>query len=104
MSDLYDENEDSINVVKKSTTGNGDVTAVISLILGILSIIFPFGLISSCIFGIPAIILGRDNVERSEDKKSLAKAGRICGIIGLIFGVLWMLFIVGIFVYIINMS
>ena len=84
---------------------DGDVYAIISLVLGILSVIFSFGyLVFPCAFGIPAIILGNVGFERSEEKKSLAKAGKICGIIGIIFGVLWIITYVALFVIIFKIS
>ena len=80
---------------------NSDGLAIASLILGIMSIVFSFGfpglLIFPCAFGIPAIILGNSALKYPGDKTGLAKGGKICGIVGIVSGVLWMIAYIGFF-------
>ena len=77
---------------------NGDGLAIASLILGIMSIVFSFGyLVFPCAFGIPAIILGNSALKYPGDKTGLAKGGKICGIVGIVSGVFWIIAYIGFF-------
>ncbi|MCA1028061.1 MULTISPECIES: DUF4190 domain-containing protein [Cytobacillus] len=75
--------------------------AVVSLTLGILSLLVPF---IGFLLGIISIVFGRlsakEILQTGEKGKSLATAGLICGIIGIILTVIWILFaLLGIFAF-----
>ncbi|ASV67384.1 DUF4190 domain-containing protein [Cytobacillus sp. FSL W7-1323] len=75
--------------------------AVVSLTLGILSLLVPF---IGFLLGIISIVFGRlsakEILQTGEKGKSLATAGLICGIIGIILTVIWILFaLLGFFAY-----
>ncbi|MCH5280494.1 MAG: hypothetical protein J1E61_03425 [Lachnospiraceae bacterium] len=76
--------------------GGGDTKAVVSLILGILSIL------TCCCYGVVSIVLGiiaivlavlakKDNMGKMP---GMAIGGLICGIIGLVMGVLFIVFMI----------
>ena len=82
--------------------GNGK--AVGALVCGICSIIFAGTVIIGVVLGIVAIVLAGSALKQSADGK--AKAGRICGIIGLVLSVITLIvsliFGVTAFTYIMN--
>lgn len=66
--------------------------AVISFVFGILSIVMIFAPLFSIVMGIAGIVLSKDGCKSSQ--ATLAKAGRICSIIGIIGSSLYILFII----------
>ena len=84
------------NIYAQPGEGNGDTKAIISLILGIISILICccYG-VGSIILGIAAIILAifakKDNMGKMP---GAALAGLICGIIGLLLGLTFLVFMV----------
>jgi hypothetical protein len=74
----------------QSTNGK----AIASLVLGICSIVLCLGFLA----GIPAVILGRiakrEIAEGNGTGDGLANAGLITGIIGIVLGVLWLLYVI----------
>ncbi len=77
--------------------GNGK--AVGALVCGICAIVFSGTIILGLVLGIIAIVLGGSALQQSEDGK--AKAGRICGIIGLVLSVVTLIisFIFGVTIF-----
>jgi len=76
-------------------TGQGtNGKAIASLVLGICSIVLCLGFLA----GIPAVILGRmakrEIAEGNGTGEGLATGGLITGIIGIVLGVLWLLYII----------
>ena len=69
--------------------------AVTALVLGILSVILSWipvaGWIICLIMGVIAIVLGALGRTRQPDKKGMAVAGMILGIIGVAFSVIWVI-------------
>jgi|GEM_PF-1790698 len=69
--------------------------AVAALILGILSVVLSWipvaGWIMCLAMGIIAIVLGALGRTRQPDKKGMAVAGMILGIIGVAFSIIWVL-------------
>jgi hypothetical protein len=67
--------------------------AVAALILGILSVVLSWipvaGWIMCLIMGVIAIVLGALGRTRQPDKKGMAVAGMILGIIGVAFSIIW---------------
>lgn len=74
-------------------------SAVISFVFGILSIVMVFAPLFSIVMGIAGIVLSKDG--RKSSQATLAKAGRICGIIGIIGSSLYFIFIILYFFFII---
>lgn len=84
-----------------------DGLAIASMVLGICSILFS----SSIFFGLACSILAlvfaskvTKNSPENEKNKGFLTAGKICGIIGLIFTVLWIIFWICFFVLIANIG
>lgn len=73
-------------------------SAVISFVFGILSIVMVFAPLFSIVMGIAGILLSKDG--RKSSQATLAKAGRICGIIGIIGSSLYFAFIILYFFFI----
>ena len=73
--------------------------AVGALVCGICAIVFSGSIILGIVLGIIAIVLGGSALRQSEDGK--AKAGRICGIIGLVLSVVTLIisFIFGVTIF-----
>jgi len=86
--------EDNIN---KNMDKKSNYLGVISLVLGIFSIISP---VIKMLLGISAIVTGIISNKREKSKK--ARAGIICGIIGIVFGIIFfilkLLLIEGLFI------
>ena len=94
---------DDVQSREYSQKKNSDILTIVSLILGIMSILFSFGyMIFPCAFGIPAIILGNSAQQSTGDKTGLAKGGKICGIVGIVSGILWMIAYIGFFVFMLS--
>ena len=69
--------------------------AVASLILGILSIVLSWipvaGWIICLIMGVVAIVLGVLGRKKQPEKKGMAVAGMVMGIIGVVFSLIWVI-------------
>lgn len=87
------------NTITPSQEKDYSNSAVVSFVFGILSILTLFAPLFSIVFGIVGIVLSKDG--RKSSQASLAKAGRICGIIGIIGGSLYLVFILLYFLFLI---
>lgn len=83
-----------------SEVGNKNTKAIISLTLGILSILFSMFYMFSILFGIVSLILGvialKETKYSNQPGRGLAEAGVVCSIVGIIFS-LAMIVIISLF-------
>lgn len=78
-----------------SEKGQANTNAVVAIILGVLSIIlFPLG----WLLGIIGLIYGKRSLreiqQTGENGKNLAVAGKICSIVGIVLGLVFILLII----------
>lgn len=71
--------------------------AIVSFVLGILSVVFCFSLFFCLICGVTGILLARDGCH--SDQASLAKAGKVCSIIGLSMSAAYLVFTIAIMLF-----
>lgn len=70
--------------------------SIAALVLGICSIVFCCMWYVSLITGVVAIVLGVKAKKDNAGKQGMAKAGMICGIVGIVLAVLYIVAIAGI--------
>lgn len=65
---------------------SADALSIVSLVIGIISILSSFCLVYiGSIIGIPALVCGI--IANNKNKNGIAKGGIICGIIGIVLGI-----------------
>lgn len=71
--------------------GGNKALSIVSLVLGILSIVF-----SCCCYGVLSVLFGAGAIvcaviSNKQGKTGLAKAGMICAIVGIVLAVIWLI-------------
>lgn len=70
---------------------------VVSMVMGILSIVLCCGNVLSIVLGIIAVVLARKE-KRNGNNDGMTQAGFICGIIGIVLGALYLIYLLVYFI------
>lgn len=81
----------------QTSGNNGKVQAIVSMVLGIISIVGSYGPFTGVIFGIAGLVVN-NIAKKAGNQSTFLKVGKITSIIGLILGailgILWLVFVV----------